>query len=67
MKVSTISYRKCITVNIDRFQFVKIEIGSDAELNEGENPKTAIDKLRNLVMDELDAELAAIKGASHEP
>lgn len=61
MKVTSISYRKCITVNVDRFQFVKVEIGGDAEINEGENPRTAINKLRNLVMDELDAEIAAIQ------
>jgi hypothetical protein len=62
MKVTSISYRKTITIKVDRFQFVKIEIGSDADLD-GEEPRAAMRKLRNFVMDELDAEVAAIEAA----
>lgn len=61
MKNIVVKYEVDATVNLGNFENVKPHYGMSAELEDGENPKEAFDKLKTFVDGLLQEEIGSIK------
>jgi hypothetical protein len=66
MKVKTVSFSRGATLNVGDFESVKVEVGAEAELEDGESAVQAFDKLRRFVNEQVHQEVVAVRARTRK-
>lgn len=53
LKITTVSYKRSVTLNVGDFESIRVEAGAVAEVEDGDSPDDVWDKLREAVGEEI--------------